>query len=509
MKTTCQAGVHSFILRSGLAAAAVLGLASCGGGDSPDMLGQALAEASATVDWVADDEQACVGGAIIDTVGFETLVADGVTSELLAASPDTIDRLLDEGSDELDGAVEQCIDADRLFRASLAADLDIDVAECDNDFSDAALAKANRTEVLHDGAPLVLTDTADHRDLLRPCLDEATFGAAFGLDTPIELIDAISADLPAGLREISTEPDCLADRVVSKFGVETLEGLGITAASPDLDLDAFTDEEATTITRSAIECGDATTKWRRALVNISEPLADCVVDAGGAEYTEQTVAMAFGDSGAQRAREQIEADGIETCANDRSAEAFGSLSALDRIEADFVARTWINEWERDATFDFLPAEDLFRCAMRGAYAELGKNAIDAMFIEANTLDPESIEAWEATAPLWGAIRISQRACGGDWYFISTEMHQAGTSPETLACIRERLGDDAAISDMADTLVAYSLDWSDYRWESVLFEIDANFDRCRTDAELRIYNQWHDYMLGGLDLTGVNTGVDTA
>ena len=113
----------SYILRSGLAVAAAIGLASCGGGDSPDVLGQALADASGTVDWVADDEQACVGGAILDTVGFETLVADGVTSELLAASPDTVERLLTDGSDELNAAVEHCIDADRLFRASLAADL--------------------------------------------------------------------------------------------------------------------------------------------------------------------------------------------------------------------------------------------------------------------------------------------------------------------------------------------------------------------------------------------------
>ena len=54
-----------------------------------------------------------------------------------------------------------------------------------------------------------------------------------------------------------------------------------------------------------------------------------------------------------------------------------------------------------------------------------------------------------------------------------------------------------------------MDINDYRWESVLSEIDANFDRCRNDSELRIYNEWHNYMLGGLDLSGVNTGVDSA
>lgn len=509
MKTTCQAGVRTLIFRSGLAAAALIGLGSCGGGDSPDVLRQALSDASATVDWVAKDEQACVGGAILDTVGFEALVADGITSDSLAATPESIGSLIDAGSNELDTAVENCIDADRLFRDALAADLDIDVADCEQDFSQVAIAKANRAEVMRDGAPLVLGDTTDHRDLLRPCLDEATFGEAFGLDSRDELTAAISMGLPATLREVSAEPDCLATHVVSKFGVETLEGLGITVAASNLDLDVFTEEEADSVTQAAIACSDTTTAWRRALVNVSEPLADCVVDAGGEEYTAQTIAMAFGESGARRAREQIEADGIETCANDRSIEAFGSLDALERVEADYIARTWMNDWRSNTTIDLLPSEALFRCAVRGAYSELGSAAIDGMFIEASTLDPESVEAWEATSPLWTAIRRGQRECGGDWYFISSEIHQAGTSPETLTCIRERLGDDDDISDMADTLVAYSADWFDIRWESVLSEIDTNFERCRTEAELRIYNEWHDYMLGGLDLTGVNTGVDTA
>ena len=508
MKSTCQADVASFILRLGAIGVAAIGLAACGG-DTPETLGQALATASDSIDWVAEDEQACIGGAILDTIGFDALVEQGVTSEALTATPTIVTDLVDDGPEELDTAVEQCVDADRLFRSSMASDVGLDIAECSTDFSDAALAVANRGNVMTDGPALELTDTPENRDLLRPCLDVDTFGEAFDLDAPEDLIVAVQAALPVGLREISVNDDCLAERMVSKFGVEQLNDLGLTTDTPDLDLDVFAEAEATFITDAAAGCSDATADWRRELVNTHEPFADCVVAAEGDAYNEKTIAIAFGESGARRDRDQLADDGLAACADEVAEASFPSISRLDRIEADFLARTWLTDWEQTSPFNHAPSDHYYRCTMRGAYAELGRDEVDSIFIEYGYSDPESLDSWDILVPFWQAYRESQRACGGDWYFITAELHEAGTSPETLDCIRERLGDDDEIGEMADTLVAYSVDIDDFRWESVLSEIDATFDRCRDDSELRIYNEWHNYMLGGLDLTGVNTGVDSA
>ncbi len=508
MKPTCQAGVTSSILRLGAIGVAAIGFAACGG-DSPETLGQALTTASDSIDWVAEDEQECIGGAILDTVGFDSLIEQGITSEALATTPTIVTELVDDGSAELDAAVEECVDADRLFRSSLASDVGLDIADCSADFSEASLAIDNRGNVMADGPTLELTDTPEHRDLLRPCLDAATFGEAFDLDAPEDLISAVQAALPVGLREISVSDDCLAERMVSKFGVENLDDLGLTVDTPDLDLDVFTDAEATFISDAAAGCSDATSGWRRELVNTHEPFADCVVAADGDAYNEQTIAIAFGESGARRDRDQLADDGLAACADEVAEASFPTISRLDRIEADFLARTWLQDWEVSSPFNHAPSDHYYRCTMRGAYAELGRDEVDDIFFEYGNTDPESSAAWDILVPFWQAYRDAQRACGGDWYFISAELHEAGASPETLDCIRKRLGDDDDIREMADTLVAYSVDINDYRWESVLSEIDANFDRCRNDSELRIYNEWHNYMLGGLDLSGVNTGVDSA
>ena len=506
MKSTCQAGV-TFIIRTSIALGAAFGLAACGG-DSPEALSASLASAAEDIDWVADGEQECVAAAIVDTIGFETLAADNITTDRVDAEPALAKTLITESTD-VRTAVESCVDANRLFRTALADDVGIDELTCDTEFSGEPIVAQTRKNIVAGTGDLEIDDTSDHRDLFRPCLSDADFRNTFGLDDPDELVSAMHGALPIGLREIETSNECLATRIVTKFGVETLEELGLTVEQPALDLTSFTDEAADSILDGAHACSDATPAWRSALFNSNEPFADCAVDLGGDEYTSQTVAIAFGTSGATRARDRIVEESLDECVDERSASMFAPLAALDRIDVDYAARVWSEDWERNSSLKFNPSEHMIRCSLRGTSATLGPDVVNAMFAEWSTLDPDSVEAWEILVPFYREFQTAQRTCGNDWYFITTEAHQAGASPETLDCMRSRFGDDEAIAQMADTFASYISELDDYRWEGVLSQIDTAFDRCRSDDELRIYNEWSEYMIGGLGLGGVNTGVDSA
>jgi len=271
-----------------------LALSACGG-DNPELMQESLDSAAPTLAFVDDEHSTCAAEAILDHITFEQLVADGHTSESIAADPTSIKAIVESHeSTELRTSLTGCLDVNSLFRDRLAERNGGEQLTCNTTFVSGTDLVDQFLDQRFDGVegPLTINDTDEHRDLLRPCFSEANFAEAFDIDLAGELGPAITHALP---KQVAATP-CAGEAIVQKFGAEELNDMGVTVANPAFDFDALdldsTDEE--NVLEAIADCSELAVEKRRELRMDQPSHGACAMDAVESKWVSTMVRDAMG-----------------------------------------------------------------------------------------------------------------------------------------------------------------------------------------------------------------------
>lgn len=487
-----------------LAAIALLAvLASCGG-DSPEAVRSALGNAAPNLAYVDPPESDCVADVVLNHVGFEQLAAEGHTSETLTNNPDSIaDIAAVEESEELREALVTCFDIDAMFEASLV-ELNLDEPlECTN--SDEATPDL-RTQVIDrhfasDDSPLEISDTEEHRDLLRPCLGESAFASVFDLDTAEDLAVAIDAELGDDFA-VDVSP-CVGPLVIDAIGsAEATNRLGITVDEPTLvlaDLDLGT--EITNELKSQIfDCGTFV-EQTLSKYKVEEPnLADCMVDelASNDVWREAKVTAALGSPGSAYSAGRRVENARDDCLEARIEDIWGDVDKFELSTAkDFGIGFHGGVTEEDdslAGYGHTLAD--IQCAAYGMLADVSLTRWIAAFEPAiDNPDNMTIAQFDELVAVLRVLDDAIRACVGDFNYLAVDITRAGFSSETISCIHESLGDVVEMADMAQEANFSNDINASIEMESIVGVLHDAVDDCYSDDERDVYEDWRAWFDG--------------
>lgn len=427
---------------------ASIALGACGG-DSPAAMEQQLSSAAPTLAFVDDDQAPCAGQAILTTVGYEQLAADGHTSELLAEDPALVESIFaDHDSADLREALNNCVDTSSLFQNQLVMQTGGDALVCDTTFSadDPVVDEYLDDRFTDNEASINIDDTAETRNLLRPCLTEESFAKQFGVDLAVDLGPAITQALPTAVHA----EECAGSEIVDTFGAERLNELGLTVQSPKFTLDELDLEtkDQNAILEAVTACSGIDDA-RRAELRSEEPsLGDCAVDAAGEKWKRVAVAAELGE-GRQSAPEWLLDDAVADCAIETAEEIVGrSITSSERAAAR--NRATILAVPYDEFDEYSATRSMLECAMFVAAAELGvdefSNTFDSLWF-AETDDA----AYDAMKAFGDMLLPARRTCEGDSIFALVEFHRAGFSEETIDCVARDVGGVEHLADLYETV----------------------------------------------------------
>jgi len=382
-------------------------LAACGG-DSPDAVEGALGEAAPTLAYVEPSEGSCVAGVLINTVGFDQLATEGHTSESITLSPDeSIDTILEShDSDELRGDLAGCLEVSAMIRAELVAtNGDADLA-CNTEFDTGTNFVDEYIDGQFDGDAVIdIDDTSENRDLLRSCLDEASFAETFDIDTRAELQSAIEDNLGRALRDDS-EP-CLAPLVIDHFGsAEATNEAGITVESPDFELADLNDIGAENDFLDAVYACSLLAEREAESNRTAEPVFVQCLANGLAETPTWQRMLTSTALGTLEEAKWVRRAHLDTCVRDRVDEVFGSTSTKERRAGAEIGIDYYWEFggpDSEYHVRFGETEALLECA--GVAVALGTDLdrLDELeeLARNGNRTPELLQTWDDMLGLLG------------------------------------------------------------------------------------------------------------
>ena len=464
-----------------------------GCGDSPESMQEALAETAPTLAYVDDTAANCAGEVILDNISFEELTAAGYSSDEFGADGSKIQEVIDQyDSPELRTALTGCIDVNDAFRGELIEQAGgaEDSVTCDYEFStDDDLVNQYLDSRFADELPLEVEDTSDNRDLLRPCLAEAAFSQQFGLDLPSDLAAAIQAALPPSIEALP----CAGESVVTEVGAETLNDIGVTVGTPDIDIRnlGLSISERNELLGSLADCSEIDIARRSQLQSEQPVFGECAIDADLRVWKSHAIANELGQQTNLAELKLIEE--LRGCAQDRAEEITGTqLGMFDLTTMRTSAYIMVPADERLA--EMTATEAMLECAVGVLIGELGIDEYDALF-DAWLMADNDTDFWLAHEAFLAEFYPARLACEGASVFVHIELYRLDFSQETIDCVDSFVG--GADSFAALLINLYTND------EITQREIDAYFDssalweegleQCHTPAEdskmAAIYDQW--------------------
>lgn len=496
----------------GGAALAALLLGACGG-DTPEAVQESLSQAAPALAFADESHADCVSTVLLDTVGFESLAQDGHTSTSLTEQPDSIVEIVAAyDSDELRTALTSCLDVDAMFRHQLAAHNNDEAIVCRQAFEPGIGLVDEFLQQQFDGEEISLTftDDDDTRDLLRPCLDEQSFGSMFNIDDPDELGAAVLAALPPGLL---AQP-CAAEALVGAIGAEELNDVGITIEDATIDLDALyalvQDRPEVTVdavkaieaelSSALIECNTLSDSKRIELFN-SQPLTGaCGIDAVESEWIDAVIDAELGRGSVTQPNGLLR-KAFDDCALERAEQRSGIvLSEASALEARRFSDLFYADIRHFSVEEVTATPQMLDCAFYVAVATMGVDEMERLHEE--TFSAQSEEQFMAAyLQIVSAVGNGRYTCEDTRLYLLSDMQRIGFSEETLECVADGA---SSLEDLAHLhlLVTTGETSSETEYRFYFAEVHSLLDRleqCHTIAEQSLYT---DY----LDAIGLGTGL---
>ncbi|MDW3177107.1 MAG: hypothetical protein R8J94_06965 [Acidimicrobiia bacterium] len=492
-------------------------LAACGG-DTEASVEIAIAEAADSLPYAEAESAPCVAAAFISHVGFETLVADGHSTESFTLNPDSIVDVAGQyDSAELRDELEGCLDVDSMVRTELANQDDMGTLSCPTKFTtDTPLVREFIDGKLAMEHPKMdIEDTPELRDLFRPCLSDDDFAATFDLDAKDDLVEAIDSSFGETFhRDGST---CLGETLVDEVGFEELQNLGVTVANPKVDLDSLDlDSETVGEIHGVVgACSDfearAAERYRTQEPTFGTCVVDSLVEAG--DWLDAKVEVAFGSMNRTRSIERLEDRALDDCLEARVDEVYGPTTARDRGLAFTFAAGLYEGIDFDGVEKYGTTEAEYMCMSVGLFDALTSEGVYAEVEILNTANVDSAEFYEAHEAFWGTLAEERRRCSGDWLTIAGDVERAGFSPATLSCLREDFTD---VEAFADTLTSRTWHMTEQEYIAFTDDLDAYafsfldaLEDCYTDEDSRVYDAYIKWSEGLSELPDADTNEETS
>ena len=480
-------------------------VAACAGGDTPEALQSALASSATDLPYVEQENAPCVGEAVLEDIGMETMQTEQITVARLDTGAISTAELLElHASDSLHVEVAECLDQTRLYRESLEASIAPAGLTCENTFEgrsgDVVLGLIAETPIVPE-----FDDTTENRDLLRTCLTDADFANLFGLDQRSDLVEALAFTLASDNSEDQeVASTCVADSIVAAVGVEQLNAMGVTAEADGfslatLDLDDAAEDD---LINEARECLGNFEAEASATAVGEVFFADCLL-AGLVEdqgWVTLQVRGALGDQARERSLERRVDAVLDDCVEQRVIELWGA-DALDvRGAAGLFSSTTMSALRTGADSDkFVASEAELKCASYGLHNLKTEQELEEAYIGFGEHSEEEFEYWIARDTVWGTFDRALRSCIGDWLYTSGDLERGGFSDNTLDCFRERFG---SVSELADVMTVNTTELTDAEFwdysddfDRLLFEFEQALERCYADDEQDIFDDWVSWLEG--------------
>lgn len=499
MKAARRSGIVGIALGIGA-------LISACGGDSPEAVEGALEEALPTLAFVDETESPCAATAILQTVGFEQLALAGHTSQTITASPtEAIADIIDsQDSPALREGVTDCLDVNSMVRSELVAINDGSDLACDSQFAVGTPIVDDYLESYFDGTPVQLNiaDTDENRDLLRACVTNDVFAETFGIDTHDALVLAVEATLDNTIRD--DDQPCVAPLLIDHFGsAEATNEAGISTESPTFDIDELDfdsgDEDAFL---SAVATCSSLGERQVEIERIAEPsFVDCLASSFETNdlWQRSAVEVALGDSAASRTVDRQRNGALSDCANAHMAAVHGVLSARDQqaaIDAAEIMHAEAVHYDPGLE-QYGRTEAELRCSAVTVVRDVDIERLGQLSLSE---DPErpSQESLDLRFALFEAVAAGNRMCSvDDLHYLAPDIVRAGFASETLACIREDVGDMTAFVEATDRL---TLSRSIEEHYEALDEVTAHYSRLQESVEVCIsedeedaFDDWLDWL----------------
>ena len=489
-------------------AAAFAGVVLVGcGGETPGELQSTMQAAAETIEFGTAGDSECLGDAIFDTVGFDTLVADGHTTESVALDEEgSIDAIFDKHrSDALDDALASCLDADDRFRSELGSQHLSNGVQCEDTFDTDTPLVADFVDAVVAGEDTTITidDTPELRTFIRSCATDDDFAAVFGLQTAAELATRIDTSFGSHLR--TDKQPCAGAPIVDSVGFERMNeiGIGIDGAAFSIDSLELDDQARNKLINTISSCTDhieqAETRYR-----IAEPyFGACVLESvtNDDEWIRRSTERGLNRLNRDRTVERIETSALDSCVEHRITEVYGENKSSTRLAARQFAAGLVEGIKQDDpdTHRYGTTEAEYQCMAYGLFDQIGVSAVYEATDVLAIADFESLEYWEASDTIWTPMTTARRECVGDWLFLSGDLHRAGFEDETLGCLRSELDGYGEFADLITTDVNELSD--DEFWEYAVefdnwyFAFTDGLEGCYQADEQQIFDDYIGWLEG--------------
>jgi len=494
------------------AAASLFFLVGCGG-QTPTEVQRSLQAAANNIDYAHEGDGPCLGDAIFTHVGFDQLVAEGFTAESIALDEaGSVAAILDtHSSDELTDALTACLDINDRFRADLESQHLGDGITCDTTFDvDISLVSdfASAT-VMGDDTTIEIDDTPELRNLIRDCATEADFAAVFDLQTGGELARRIDESFGTFLREDGGP--CAGPLVVEEVGFEKMNeiGVGVDGATFTIESLNLGEAEGDALVDAIGACTDHIERARERYRTAEPFFGSCVVEAIGVddEWVRQSTENALEHVSSDRTVERIETSAINGCVEARILELFGENNSMTRLSARRFANDLVRGIEVDdpRLAEFGPTAAEYQCMAYHLYTELGSDGVDAAVFELMTVEPDSLEFWDASDKLWAPMDEGWLMCVGPWHVVASDLHRAGFSDKTLDCVKTDLGEYEVYADL---LAMSTANMTDAEYWSYVYDLDTWYltfidaiEGCYSDTEQDLFDTYMRWIESYDDIEG--------
>ena len=499
-----------------LSCGAALILSACAG-DSPESVEAALGDTAPNLAFVDDSEGTCVGEAIMRAVGFEQLAADGHTSETIrTTSPEAISAIVDGAGDDVRDGIIECLDVNGLVRTEVTALNGNDELACaETDFSVDTPFVDQYIQARFDdsNAELDIDDTDENRDLLRPCLSEASFAETFGLDTRDALEAAIEDALPTTVQ--SADGPCIGSLVVDHFGsAEATNAAGISVESPQISLDELDLEQAALsgFTRSAIECSNVRLTIFEEERSAEPSYHECLIDLLDNEFSFWMVQRVQDELGSDRASTDVQRQresALGRCVQDRVLDAYGTTSVDDVVHARLVAEEarellsmWVPQIDR---FGFTEADMV--CAAVNVVETVDLGRLLDLSLSSDPANP-SDELIVLSSQYWWAFDEGYTKCSANALYDLSPAILRNFSAETIDCTVAELGSAEELAAQYEALaVDETIALADFIIEVEILErrLTDAVKGCHSAEETDLFEDWTAWLQDLSEQQNLNVG----
>ena len=475
-------------------------LSGCGA-DSPEDLQTAVRGAAGTLAYPDANEAACIGDSVYSLVGYDQMVADGYTVASIDLDPkSSITTLIEANpSEELSASIVDCLDVNGRFRSDLGEQHLPSGVNCDTVFSTEQPAVKSHIDAVIAGEDptITLEDTDENRDLVRPCATNEDFATAFELQTASELAEAIDEDLGTTIR--LDEQPCAGPLVVEAVGFEKLNEslIGIDGASFDLRALELDDDTLESLVSNVADCSDFVERAKDGYRTAEPYFGDCIVAAldGNDEWLTPSAEFALGLRTTERAVDRVESFALDDCVQAQIETAFGENLSSTRVLA-FDYAQGLFQGSASILQDYGPSEAEFQCMAYGLFHQLSfEEVLDASAVLIEGAD-ETTAFWEANDLIWGTLGRARQTCFGDWMVVAGDVHRAGFSDETLACLRTELEEYGDITTYANLLASDSANLTNDEYWALIDQLDSwllafsrGLEDCYIDGEQAIFDSY--------------------